>query len=974
MLALVQASVDALAHAAVVPRRVLALVRDAVPEPAHGLAHGRGLCVFLVIEPLDARLVLAHRLGVRGARPSRLEAARDHLAQTRGLVEDRVPVADHLMHPRQRVRLGQLENARLLLGWQKALVELPMVPPVAGVEPLGLPRLEVVVDLVRVHGPLGEPTTPAVLFRAPTRDAALAHRVHGHRRAVAQPSKGRQPTAKAAGERTLLRLEREHRRERRHRAAANVAQRVEMVGRGRLGPRLPVLPLGAQVPIRGARGLQVEPPEPRVQDAVRAVHVVVRDARLRGVVAHVAGLVVAALGELATKPITANGVRHPHHRLLVLVVLFLLVGVVLLLLQLATKVQRLLGLGAATAGLEDGIGTHAVLDLLLLVGAPRLGSATGRLLREESHGARGAEQALGHAGACQPIDVTLEPLRRQPVRLGDVVQCRSTEALDVCGPRMILGMPLGKVAARWVGVQLGRDDVDAHLQPRAAHLGRLGMPGLVQSARDGGGPLACRLARMNLTKARPTLLTPVGHAGAAAVAQRLAHVLLEHAFAMRTFRIGVGLLGRTLGRQLLADEHPREHATHQGKVRPTRVRRVGVLAIHAHVATILGPVAACVHLKPELGGDGVRRQGSGAVLGHDNHVAGVVGLQMHRVFGGRHGRWLLVLLLLQSPSAVARGWSARPRGQQARGLDESIDLGEVPEQQRISFVSIAARKIDDSAREQDFVGLGELCQARRERHGRRGAHVHGHLGGDLAEADGRGDAVGHRAALVSATAAANLGLDESQRFLIVATSAAERGIAAGTNGAPDAPVVLGARGAAQRVLDQDVDHGLDGHREQLRRPVGVVVGGRRLVGIHANLTIVQQRPVVAPVAPELAREPRAHGVHGDGLAVVGDGDVGLAGLGERHRQAQAARGADAVRSWRRATCVQPPLVRAMVNLDKVPPPTLVSVWDLVHWARMLVGTAALIGVTTLVLGGLLANATYEFGRIARSILRGDIIL
>jgi hypothetical protein len=41
---------------------------------------------------------------------------------------------------------------------------------------------------------------------------------------------------------------------------------------------------------------------------------------------------------------------------------------------------------------------------------------------------------------------------------------------------------------------------------------------------------------------------------------------------------------------------------------------------------------------------------------------------------------------------------------------------------------------------------------------------------------------------------------------------------------------------------------------------------------------------------------------------------------------------------------------------------------------MLVGTAALIGVTTLVLGGLLANATYEFGRIARSILRGDIVL
>lgn len=81
MLALVQASVDALAHAAVVPRRVRALVRGAVPEPAHGLAHGRGLGVLFVVEPLDARLVLAHRLGVRGARAPRLEATRDDLAQ-----------------------------------------------------------------------------------------------------------------------------------------------------------------------------------------------------------------------------------------------------------------------------------------------------------------------------------------------------------------------------------------------------------------------------------------------------------------------------------------------------------------------------------------------------------------------------------------------------------------------------------------------------------------------------------------------------------------------------------------------------------------------------------------------------------------------------------------------------------------------------------------------------------------------------
>ena len=221
-------------------------------------------------------------------------------------------------------------------------------------------------------------------------------------------------------------------------------------------------------------------------------------------------------------------------------------------------------------------------------------------------------------------------------------------------------------------------------------------------------------------------------------------------------------------------------------------------------------------------------------------------------------------------------------GQLVRRLDEPLDFRAVCTQEGLAPIGVGALKVDDGAREQQLVGLGERGEARRERHGRRGAHVHGHLGGDLAEADGRGDAVGHRAADAGA-AAAELGLDEAQRALVVAAPAAERGVAAGTDGAVDAPVVLGARGAAQRVLDQDVDHGLDGGREQLRRPVGVVVGGRRLVGKDSNLTIVQQRPVVAPVAAELAREPRAHGVHGDGLAVVGDGHLGLARLGERHR-------------------------------------------------------------------------------------------
>ena len=241
------------------------------------------------------------------------------------------------------------------------------------------------------------------------------------------------------------------------------------------------------------------------------------------------------------------------------------------------------------------------------------------------------------------------------------------------------------------------------------------------------------------------------------------------------------------------------------------------------------------------------------------------------------------MLLQSSPvaSIVLRRQSC-PRGTFVWGLEEALHLRTVRAQQGLAPVGVGTRKVDDGTGKQELVGLGDGGQSRGERHGRRGAHVHSHLGGDLAEAGKGRDAVGHRAALVCATTA-NLGLDEPQRALKVATPAAERGVAAGANGAIDAPVVLGARGAAQRVFDQDVDHGLDGHRQQLRRPVGVVVGSHRFVSDESHLAIVQQRPVVASVAAQLAREPRAHGVHGDGLAVVGDGHLGLAGLGERHR-------------------------------------------------------------------------------------------
>ena len=144
------------ARGALVPRRVGTVVRDAVPEPTHRLAHGRGLRVPSAVEPLDPRRVPAHRLRVRDTRTPRLEPSRDHVAQSRGLVEDRVPVAHEIVDPAERVRLGQLEDARRGLGRQEALMELSLGPRI---EPLGLSRLEVVVDLVWVHGSLGERAT-----------------------------------------------------------------------------------------------------------------------------------------------------------------------------------------------------------------------------------------------------------------------------------------------------------------------------------------------------------------------------------------------------------------------------------------------------------------------------------------------------------------------------------------------------------------------------------------------------------------------------------------------------------------------------------------------------------------------------------------------------------------------------------------------------------------------------------------------
>ena len=431
---------------------------------------------------------------------------------------------------------------------------------------------------------------------------------------------------------------------------------------------------GAQVPVGGARGLQVESPEPRVQDAVRAVHVAVHDAGLRRVVTKVAALVVP-LGELATvasesAAAAVNGMRHPQERLVVFVVL--LFGLVVairgvLLRQLAAKALRLLNLRAPASTLgQQRVGLTPVVCALPVVRAARRRAARAPTLAEHAQCTRHARERRAHLEA-HALDLAPQRVGREPVRLREVVQRRPTEALGRRRARQVARVPQRRVAARRVGVQLGRDGVDAHLQSDAAHLVDNGVLGLVQSPDGRGRTLACDVARVHLAKARPALLVAVGrHARAAALAHALPHVLLELATPSRA-ALGVRagrrlLLGGALGRQFLLGAHAREQPAHQRKVRAARVRRVGELAVDAHVAAILGPVAAAVHRQPELRGDGVRLQGSRAVLGHLDHVARVICLQSHRVLGGREGRRrvfgvAVVFLFRQSPSVgtVARG-------------------------------------------------------------------------------------------------------------------------------------------------------------------------------------------------------------------------------------------------------------------------------------------------------------------------------
>ena len=59
----------------------------------------------------------------------------------------------------------------------------------------------------------------------------------------------------------------------------------------------------------------------------------------------------------------------------------------------------------------------------------------------------------------------------------------------------------------------------------------------------------------------------------------------------------------------------------------------------------------------------------------------------------------------------------------------------------------------------------------------------------------------------------------------------------------------------------------------------------------------------------------------------------------------------------------------MVDLEGMPPAAPIGKGGVATVLGTGLGLVAIV-----ILGGLLANATYQFGRIVRSILRGDIIL
>ena len=487
----VEPAVRALARGAMVPRRVLVVVLEPVPRAPHGLADGARAGVVLAVQPLPARLVLARRLGRRGAVSAREQPPVRHAVEPARLVKDGVPAAPlqrhELVHPAEGVLLGQLEDARrahAVSAVSVARVEQPAAPA------LRLVPLELVVEQARVDGVVAADAQAPALALPLLLPRALARGLKGGDGARAQRIEARDGAAKARRHGAVLRLHGERRRQRRHCRLAELVKRAEVVGVRR--PRVHAGALGlAQVTVVGARRLQVEALEPGVQDAAGPVHVAVRRAGLRRVRAEVAALVVARRRLRLRQPPAAA------------------VGALPALLALAQEPARV----------------HLVLRAPPGIVAARRGAALTPALLEHARGARNARERLAQLGA-HALHVRADAVGGEAVLLGDVVQRAAAEALGVRRPGEVARMALRRVAAGVVGVQLGVDDVDAHLQPHAAHALGLRVAGLKEPARGEGGALARDAARVRDAEALLAAALLAVDARTAALAELAAHVLV----------------------------------------------------------------------------------------------------------------------------------------------------------------------------------------------------------------------------------------------------------------------------------------------------------------------------------------------------------------------------------------------------------------------------------------------------------------
>ena len=195
-----EASVDAARDLGVVPRRVGAPLL-AVEQAAHRVAQRARSVVPQAVEPVPPRRVSAQHLGVRHPLLARREPTALDVVEALGLVEDVVPVAHDVVHPREGVLGGQLEDRR---SNGRTVVQRLQA---ASAQPL----LESVVQVRRPRGLRGQ----AAPLRVATGLQAAPALLHGGVDAIAQRVEPGDGPGEARRQRALLGLQRQDRRQRR---------------------------------------------------------------------------------------------------------------------------------------------------------------------------------------------------------------------------------------------------------------------------------------------------------------------------------------------------------------------------------------------------------------------------------------------------------------------------------------------------------------------------------------------------------------------------------------------------------------------------------------------------------------------------------------------------------------------------------------------------------------------------------------